>query len=262
MPDVANEKQEYDQFYQWPEGGHEWSRAWGSADDQWVGTIYRRIFHLLPTRSILEIAPGFGRWTPYLLNHCSRYYAIDIAERCIAHCRRTYGALAGRPTFLLGDGLTLAGIADQAISLVFSFDSLVHVDLACLGSYTAEIHRVLEPGGHAFIHHSNLGEYVQHGVLNAVNFHRRDTTVSAELAADAFRRAGLVSLVHEKIQWIATEATNQPFCDCLSLVRKPQRGGKAAESDPAARMFYNPGFIDEIAHCRQISERYRVVDEA
>src|SRR4051794_21195673 len=31
MPDVANEKREYDESYQWPEGGHEWSHAWGTA---------------------------------------------------------------------------------------------------------------------------------------------------------------------------------------------------------------------------------------
>ena len=142
MPDVANEKREYDEFYQWPEWGHEWSQAWGSADDQWVGTIHRRIFRLLPTRSVLEIGPGFGRWTPYLISHCSRYYAIDIAERAVAHCRRAYGALAGRPAFLLGDGYTLAGIADGSISLVFSFDTLVHADLACLTAYGKEIHRV------------------------------------------------------------------------------------------------------------------------
>jgi SAM-dependent methyltransferase len=260
MPNVANEKREYDESYQWPEGGHEWSSAWGSADDQWVGTIHRRIFRLLPTRSILEIAPGFGRWTPYLINHCSRYYGIDIAARCVTHCRRAYGALHGRPAFLLGDGLSLAGIADSAISLVFSFDSLVHVDLACLTSYAAEIHRVLEPGGHALIHHSNLAEYVQNGVLNTVNFHRRDATVSAELAADAFRRTGLISLVHEKIQWIPVTA-DQPFADCLSLVRKPRPGGKAAETDPAA-IFYNHSFFDEIAQSRQLYEHYRVIDES
>src|ERR1039458_6297593 len=63
MPDIASERQEYDNNYQWPEGGHEWSWPWGSAADQWVTTIYRRIFRLLPTRAILEIAPGFGRWT-------------------------------------------------------------------------------------------------------------------------------------------------------------------------------------------------------
>jgi SAM-dependent methyltransferase len=256
MPDVTSERHEYDQAYQWPEGGHEWSRPWGSADDQWVGTIYRRIFRLLPSRSILEIAPGFGRWTPYLLNNCVHYQGIDIAERCVAHCRRTYGALAGRPGFLLGDGHSLAGIADQSVSLVFSFDSLVHANLACLASYAAEIHRVLEPGGHAFIHHSNLAEYVKQHALTVVNFHRRDTSVSAELAADVFQGAGLASLVHEKIQWIPT-APDQAFCDCFSLLRKPRAGNANLA---AGTPFYNAGFRDEIALCHQISERYRIID--
>jgi hypothetical protein len=63
---------------------------------------------------ILEIASGFGRWAPYLINHCTTYNGVDIAERCIAHCRRTYGPLAMRPILLLGDGLTLAGEFDVA----------------------------------------------------------------------------------------------------------------------------------------------------
>jgi ubiquinone/menaquinone biosynthesis C-methylase UbiE len=260
MPDVEHEKHEYDASYQWPEGGHEWSRAWGSASEQWVATIYRRIFHLLPTKSILEIAPGFGRWTPYLLNNCSTYYGVDIADRCIAHCRRTYGPLAMRPTFLLGDGLTLAGVPDNSISLVFSFDSLVHVDLECLAAYAGEIHRVLEPGGNAFVHHANLAEYSQDGALRVANPHRRDTTVSAELAASVFHRVGLVSLVHEKVQWIGSNADTDPFCDCFSLITKPPIGAIPSLDGPAAPIFYNRGFLGEIAECRAIGQRYRPAD--
>jgi SAM-dependent methyltransferase len=254
MPDIASEKQEYDRDYQWPEGGHEWSKPWGSAADQWVTTIYRRIFRLLPTRTILEIAPGFGRWTPYLLAASTRYWGIDIAERCIVHCRRSFGPLASRPRFLLGDGLHLRGIADGSISLAYSFDSLVHVDFACLSSYATELYRVLEPGGHAFLHHSNLGEYVANGVLTVPNRFRRDPTVSAENAMAAFRHAGFVSLVHEKTQWLGHDAANDPFCDCISLILKPAVGAPA--HDQAASV-YNRWFINEVAYCRALAEHYK-----
>jgi hypothetical protein len=164
------------------------------------------------------------------------------------------------PTFLLGDGLSLTGIPDNSISLVFSFDSLVHVNLQCLTAYAGEIHRVLEPGGHAFVHHANLAEYTQDGVLSVANPHRRDTTVSAELAAGIFHRAGLVSLVHEKIQWIASDANTDPFCDCLSLIAKPLPGTIPSPHGPAAPIFYNRGFLAEIAACRLLGERYRPAD--
>ena len=32
-------------------------------DSQWFGLIFPRIHAFLPTGTILEIAPGFGRWT-------------------------------------------------------------------------------------------------------------------------------------------------------------------------------------------------------
>ena len=35
------------------------------------GTIFPRIRECLPVGTILEIAPGFGRWTHYLKDYCN-----------------------------------------------------------------------------------------------------------------------------------------------------------------------------------------------
>ena len=48
--------------YDWKEAGEEWSQPWGSSAAQWAGTIFPRIRECLPADTILEIAPGFGRW--------------------------------------------------------------------------------------------------------------------------------------------------------------------------------------------------------
>jgi hypothetical protein len=186
--------------------------------EQWIATMYPRIFHLLPTRLILEIASGFGRWTPYLTNHCTTYNGADIAERCIARCRRTYGPLAMRPISCWVTGLLWPA---NSMSLVFSLDSLVHTNLECLTSCAGQVRRVLEPGGHAFLHHPNLAEYAKDGVLSVAVLHRIDITLSAALAASILHRAALISLVHEQVQRIATDAAIDPFCDCLSLIAKP-----------------------------------------
>ena len=67
--------------YDWKEAGEEWSQPWGSSAAQWTGTIFPRIRECLPVGTILEIAPGFGRWTHYLKDYCNELWAVDKSER-------------------------------------------------------------------------------------------------------------------------------------------------------------------------------------
>lgn len=49
--------------YDWNIGeGAEWSLPWGGVEQQWLATIYPRIYSFIPCGSILEIAVGYGRW--------------------------------------------------------------------------------------------------------------------------------------------------------------------------------------------------------
>src|SRR5271165_1411052 len=92
MPDVAWNGKMWGQDYKWPDAGEIWSIAWGGSDAQWYGSLYPRLHCLLPTRRILEIAPGYGRWTKFLLNSCNDYLGIDLAEACITECRARFAA--------------------------------------------------------------------------------------------------------------------------------------------------------------------------
>src|SRR5438105_2560990 len=74
--------------YDWREAGEEWSAPWGSSAAQWTGTIFPRIRNCLPTGTILEIAPGFGRWTHYLKDYCEQLWIVDRSSECIEACRR------------------------------------------------------------------------------------------------------------------------------------------------------------------------------
>src|SRR5438128_1034565 len=67
----------HDIDYDWKERGEEWSAPWGGSAAQWSGTILPRIRECLPASTILEIAPGFGRWTHYLREHCERLHVVD-----------------------------------------------------------------------------------------------------------------------------------------------------------------------------------------
>ena len=142
----------------WKEQGDEWSDPWGSSYMQWIGVIQPRIHAFVPTKTILEIAPGFGRWTQYLRNLCNSLIAVDIAENCIEYCRKRFAGQADIH-FFVNDGKTLNMATDNSVDFIFSFDSLVHVEMDVLDSYIKEFSRILNQNGVAFIHHSNLGSY-------------------------------------------------------------------------------------------------------
>lgn len=106
----------------------------------------------------MEIAPGFGRWTQFLLDHCDTLVGVDLASKCVEACRERFADVP-RARFEVNDGRTLPTVGDESVDFAFSFDSLVHVESDVLVSYLAELARTLKPDGVAFLHHSNYGSY-------------------------------------------------------------------------------------------------------
>src|SRR3954447_19835934 len=137
MPGVDENRDLWGGTYAWPEAGDEWSASWGGADTQWHASVLPRVQPFLPATTVLEIAPGFGRWTQYLIPLSGRYLGVDLAEAAVQACRERF---AGQPAaeFHVNDGRSLAVAADGSVDLAFSFDSLVHVEEDVIGGYLTE----------------------------------------------------------------------------------------------------------------------------
>jgi 16S rRNA A1518/A1519 N6-dimethyltransferase RsmA/KsgA/DIM1 with predicted DNA glycosylase/AP lyase activity len=88
----------------------------------------------LPARRILKIAPGFGRWTKFLLPACDKYVGVDLSEKCTEACQKILSD-ARHARFVTNDGQSLEAVEDHTIGLVFSFDSLVHAEYPILGRF-------------------------------------------------------------------------------------------------------------------------------
>jgi ubiquinone/menaquinone biosynthesis C-methylase UbiE len=161
MPSVDENRASWDSEYAWERRGDEWSVAWGSADAQWLGSVWPRVQEFLPSPTVLEIAPGFGRWTERLGGLCARLYGVDLSEKCVRTCRHRF-AHHPHMTFHVNDGTSLEAIPDASIDFVFSFDSLVHVEEEVIAKYLEEIAKKLTPNGVGFLHHSNLAEYARY----------------------------------------------------------------------------------------------------
>ena len=176
--------------HRWVAQGDEWSPGGTAAgtDLLWWRTLLPRIRRFVPARTVLEIGPGYGRWTNYLKSLCEHLVAIDVTPGCIDACRVRF---AGDPhlEFHVNDGTSLDVISDHTIDFVFSFDSLVHAEADVLDRYIKQLPRILTPGGAAFIHHSNLGAFVDPRSQRVKRYVTRQNWRAASMSARKLRQA-------------------------------------------------------------------------
>jgi 2-polyprenyl-3-methyl-5-hydroxy-6-metoxy-1,4-benzoquinol methylase len=230
MPDVSWNSSVWDGHYDWAGGGEEWSATWGGSEAQWFGALLPRLHRALPARAIIEIAPGFGRWTRFLLPACKNFVGIDLSAQCIEACRSRFRG-ARHAEFVQNDGLSLAEAPDGRFDLVFSFDSLVHAEIEVLQAYVPQIVRKLRGRGVAFIHHSNLAALAD----GTPNPHRRAGSVSAEVVAKLVRGCGGAVLIQEIVNWGGAD-----LHDCFSLF-----GLATAYEAARPALVQNPRFMEE-----------------
>jgi len=249
MPSLSDNKQEWDVTYTWERGGDEWSDPWGGARAQWSGSILPRIFPFLDRGRILEIAPGYGRWTQFLKDHCDSLVAVDLSPQCIAQCKSRFEGCKHVECFA-NDGKTFPMVEDGSISFVFSFDALVHAEADVLESYVHELSLKLRPGAVGFLHHSNLGG-VRRSLTNEIRRRLlgvpfdsgwRASSMSAELMRLFCKRNGMSCVQQEIMPWVSSG----PYpIDCLStFVNVP---------DLATVAFQNDRFMEEARAVKRVA---------
>lgn len=239
-------------IHDWSTRGEEWSEPFGSSATEWQAALLPRVHPFLPARKILEIAPGHGRWTHFLLPYAGESYrTVDISKQCADFCR---DAFAGRhPDFAshANDGMSLACVAECRYDLIYSFDSLVHVSLEVMRSYCRQIlGQLLTDDGIAFLHHSNRKEYDQRHPLSRKFRHARDPGVSAANVAEFIEQNGGRVLSQEIIDWRGT-----PGLDSITLFSKK---GAPYEKRDAVRLTNNQ-FMQAAAYAKKCIEPYRLV---
>lgn len=248
MPSIEDNRARWGGESQWREGGDQWSGAWGGSSRMWHATIWPRIGSFLPAGTILEIAPGHGRVSRYLIDECERLILVDLLDECIEACRSRF---AGRDSveYHVNDGQSLSMVADASVDLCVSWDSLVHVEQPQVASYLAELGRVLRPGGVAFLHHSNVAAHIDAttGDPTIRNSVWRATSVSAAGVRRDAALAGLHCLVQEKVCWAMRH-----FNDCFSLLRRPVDG----EAPARPIIVDSRAFRVQVRHARELGGLY------
>lgn len=261
MPSVEQNLELWNKKYAWSDEGDEWSSAWGGTDWAWWTSLYPRVYPFLPAKTILEIAPGHGRFTKYLKNYCERLIIVDLSPNCIEACRKRFAG-ESHISYHVNDGRSLDMVPDGSIDFVFSFDSLVHADAEVMQDYIRQISRKLTDGGWGFLHHSNLGSYRLNAslagyankwkslgkLLTKIGLLVSPCWRASDMTADLFdqfcRQYGLQCMSQELINW----GNYRFLIDSISIFR-------AAEDSRAARkVIPNPGFMDEVERARLRAE--------
>ncbi|MDJ0582691.1 class I SAM-dependent methyltransferase [Crocosphaera sp.] len=265
MPSIEQNKKRWNTYYDWKDKGNEWSSSWGGVDIQWYGTILPRIHRFIPTGTILEIAPGYGRWTEFLKEYCEQLIIVDLSEKCIEECQKRFSSCSNI-TYLVNDGKSLDMIADESIDFVFSFDSLVHAEKEVINSYLQQLSTKLTKNGVGFIHHSNLGEYSNYySLLGKIlrplprgkeflrrkyqitdNPHWRESSMTAKNFEQYAKDTNLQCINQEIINW-----GSKNLIDCLSTFTKNNSKWKSNN-----RIMRNNKFMREAKYLKELSKLY------
>lgn len=249
MPSIEDNIQCWGKKYDWKDRGDEWSGAWGGTEYLWYGTIFPRILSFIPANTILEIAPGYGRCTQFLLTHCKNLKVVDLNQNCIDSCRERFSG-SSHIQYYVNNGTSLDMIGDNSIDFIFSWDSLVHCESDVLQSYLGECKRILKPGGWGFIHHSNIGNYrnLLTGKLKCENVHARGETMTAKLFRKYCEDNGLTCVRQEVINWGGIVLN-----DCFSVFSK-----KPANPGTCALYIENSEFHEEMERIKNIAGFYKI----
>lgn len=130
-------------------------RFWESGREQFDRMHGLLGVEVAPSDEVVEIGCGVGRMTRVLADRARSVTAIDVSERMLERARELNPEL-DNVTWLVGDGKSLAGVADDTADAIHSYVVFHHIpDPEVTLGYVREIGRVLRPGGWAGFQVSN-----------------------------------------------------------------------------------------------------------
>jgi SAM-dependent methyltransferase len=109
-----------------------------SVRDRWL------LPYIDPGKTALEIGPGGGRWTRYMLPF-KTIYAVDFYPELMAELRRNFP----HPHIveILNHGSDFPGVPEASVDFAFSFGTFVHIDCDIVESYLHNLKPVMRPDG-------------------------------------------------------------------------------------------------------------------
>lgn len=136
-------------------GASEPARFWEEADELIEYFLSGLGVALRQSDAVLEIGCGIGRFTRVLARRAGQVIALDVSDQMLAQARELCADLDD-VRWVLGDGTSLAPLADQSVDACVSIVVFQHFPEAEIAfGYVRELGRVLRPSGWAALQVSN-----------------------------------------------------------------------------------------------------------
>jgi phospholipid N-methyltransferase len=109
--------------------------------------------YVKPGQTGLEIGPGGGRWTRYMLGF-DRLYAVDYHAEVLKETGRYFS----KPNVVMiaNNGTDFPGIDAQSVDFAFSFGVFVHLEPHLITGYLDNLHGILKPEANVVIQYSDM----------------------------------------------------------------------------------------------------------
>jgi len=164
MATIVENKRHWGEHYHWPRHGNEW----GDQKNDWGQTLTRNFIssNITSQSTVLEIAPGHGRWTKALIGKARKIILVDLNENCIKYCKQRFSD-SSNIDYFVNDGKSLNFIIDESVDFIWSYDAFVHMDADVYDCYFSEFSRILKPGKKANIHHPGRADlFLAFSIMN------------------------------------------------------------------------------------------------
>jgi cyclopropane fatty-acyl-phospholipid synthase-like methyltransferase len=109
--------------------------------------------YVKPQHTALEIGPGGGRWTRYMLGF-GQIYVVDYYSQLLEELRKNFKQK--HIIAVKNNGTDFPGIPDQSVDFVFSFGTFVHLEPPIIEKYLQNLRRVIRPAANLVIHYSDM----------------------------------------------------------------------------------------------------------
>lgn len=108
--------------------------------------------YLSPTTTVVEIGPGGGRWTRYMLK-ARQVYAVEYHQEILSALKTNLQA--PNITYVKNNGDDFPNIQDGSIDFLFSFGTFVHLDIDIIDCYLRNMKPLLKHKSNIVIQYSD-----------------------------------------------------------------------------------------------------------
>ncbi len=126
--------------------------------NRFIQPVLSRLEGVLDYSNVLDFACGKGRIAEIVHTRCQYLQLVDASFDAIEFCRQRFAKYSN--ISMQCNGTDQLPQQASSLSLIYSWDAMVHFSYKSLDFYLGEFNRVLKDQEYVVMHHSNLGALV------------------------------------------------------------------------------------------------------